>query len=148
MMNEQTLATYLPASHTPTSVMKIHFVMQQHGGGSKMDAHHRLKQQAIEFLLQCGANAADVNSFVHDLYEKAGMARFQHTMAIKDGEEKLAQIRRLAQAMHVKPIHFEDLQAERWEKDSLVASQAICGFHGHSCGTIHDCSNILRSWRW
>lgn len=116
LINEQRLDAYLPASHTAEDTLRIHFVTQQHGGGSKLDAHHRLKQQAVEFLLQWGANPAEVNTFVQDLYEKAGVARFQHIMAIEDGEEKIAQIQRLAQAMHVKHMQFEDLQAERQKK--------------------------------
>ena len=116
MTNEHQLGTYIPVTHSNDEGLKIHFVMQQHGGGSKLDAHHRLKQQAVEFLLQWGANPADVNPFVQELYEKAGMSRFQHTMAIKDGEEKFAQIKRLSQAMHVKVPQFEDLQEERQKK--------------------------------
>ena len=57
-----------------------------------------------------------MNPFVQELYEKAGMSRFQHTMAIKDGEEKFTQIKRLSQAMHIKVPHFEDLQEERQKK--------------------------------
>ena len=54
MTNEHQLGTYIPVTHSKDEVTKFHFVMQQHGGGSKLDAHHRLKQQAVEFLLQWG----------------------------------------------------------------------------------------------
>lgn len=114
-MPEMELRSYL-VDQSHSHCMRVHFVLQQEGGGSKVDAHHRIKQQALDFLLQCGADALHVKQFVHDLYERAGSARLQHTLQIKDSDEKQAQLIRLAKALQLTPIAFEDLEAERNKK--------------------------------
>ena len=115
MTPEERVAQYLTDPMT-THPVKIHFVLQQEGGGNKIDAHLRVKQQTLEFLLQCGADPAAVKQFTHDLFEQAGMARLQHTLQIRDTEERHAQLIRLAKSFHIRPISFEDLEAERNKK--------------------------------
>ena len=115
LSNEQTLSSYLPTSDS-REVMRVHFVLELQGGGNKLEAHQKLRQSTVEFLLQSGADPASVNAFTKDLYEKAGFARLQHTMQFRDPEERLSQLLRLAKSMHVRPIAIESPDSERLKK--------------------------------
>lgn len=88
----------------PQSALRIHMVLHIHGGGSKLEANQKLRQTLAEFMLQIGADPVGVNEFVRDLCDKAGLSRVQHVLQIRDSDERLAQILRLAKSMCVKPI--------------------------------------------
>ena len=115
LSNEQTLSSYLPTLDS-REVMRVHFVLELQGGGNKLEAHQKLRQSTVEFLLQSGADPTSVNAFTKDLYEKAGFARLQHTMQFRDPEERLSQLLRLAKSMHVRPIAIESPDSERLKK--------------------------------
>lgn len=115
MSNEYTTQSYR-RDPNDTSVMRIHFVLQLHGGGSKLDAHLKVRQSVVELLLQMGADSLRVNDFAREVLEKGGLTRVQHLLQIRDFEERLTQLLRLAFALHIAPIAIENPDQERARK--------------------------------
>lgn len=105
--------------------MKLDFVLELQGGGSKVDAHMRVKQQVVTFLLQCGADAVAVNSYVRELFEKAGLNRLQHALAIRDTDERFSHFQNLAKAMQISPISFADPESDRAKKVKAWKPKAV-----------------------
>lgn len=58
--------------------LQIHFILQLHRGGSKLDAHNQMEQTVLELLLQSGADVLQVNAFVRELYYRAGQTPTHH----------------------------------------------------------------------
>lgn len=115
MTNEFRLTSY-QANPGDQTAMRIHCVLHLHGGGSKVDLNHQLRQSVVEFFLQAGADPLQVNDYAKVVCEKAGSSRIQHVMQVKDQEERLVQIQRLAKALNIRPVQTEDPEQDRTKK--------------------------------
>ena len=115
MSNEFRIRSYRTQA-SDTATMRIHFVLQQRGGGNKLEAHQKVKQAMVEFLLQSGGSPLGVNEHVRNLFEKGGTSRMQHILQIRDEDERLAQFQRIAHALKVTPLDFEHPEKERMKK--------------------------------
>lgn len=115
MSNEFTLKSDLPSGEQQT-VLRIHCVLQLHGGGSKLDANHQMRQNVVEFLLQAGADPLQVNGHVKMLCEKAGTARVQHAFQVHVHDERLVQLQRLATALNMRPLRIDNPDLDRSKK--------------------------------
>ena len=115
MSNEFLLQSYLPPASAQT-VMRIHCVLQLHGGGNKVEAAQQLRQGLVEFFLQSGADPLQVNDHAKFLVEKAGTATVQHAFQIRDPEERLVQLQRLAKALNLRALAIEHPDVDRQKK--------------------------------
>lgn len=66
---------YLPQDSTPAEPLKIHMVLEIHGGGSKAEAALKAKEDFIKKALQTGFDPIEVRRFAAQLYQEAGAAR-------------------------------------------------------------------------
>eukprot|EP00438_Fugacium_kawagutii_P003683 Skav206823 [mRNA] locus=scaffold3672:35337:40454:+ [translate_table: standard] len=100
MMPEFTLKDYLQENQT---VMKIHMVLQLHGGGppqgnrDKPDPLVKARNEVARILLDVGCDLQETTSAVSTLLKRAGLTPVNAALRKKDHASKITAIQELAQ---------------------------------------------------
>lgn len=113
-----------PQLPTPEEV-RIHLVMELHGGGSKADAVLKAEEDFAARVLQVGFDPLDSKQFVQQLYQEAGAARMRTLLNIPDEETFAQQCGILAKQTRIALPQRHDLDEARLKriKSSWQAQQ-------------------------
>lgn len=109
LIDERRLGDVVDEDNHPCPELKIHYVLQLHGGGVKQqkpDSVTTTKNDLARLFLQIGCELHQTTQAVENLIKMNGIAAIKHAMRQKAAASKLGQLERLAECCGVKlPPH-------------------------------------------
>ena len=88
--------------HRNQNLLKVHLILSLHGGGkAKAEDTTKVKNALAVFLLDAGADLADVKTFTDKAMNVAGFAAVQHIVHIKNPDAKIDALDKLSKSLSI-----------------------------------------------
>ena len=114
--HEWSFQHYVTEHNPDKGPLKIHMIMEAHGGGSKAESALRTKQEFSSRVLQVGFDPIDSKQFVNQLYQEAGAARLRSLLNVTDEEAFIQQCGLIAKQTRITLPQLHDLDEARHKR--------------------------------
>ena len=115
-----------------SQIIKLHAVLQLHGGGNKQDALQDVKHALAIFMMGQGADLKDVSYVLEVLGRNAGLHALKKISEIHVVKDKISALQQLATSLNVRwpdNLKGDESKVDRvksWSKKRSLTSQHVC----------------------